>query len=313
MAFVALPFSPEAPKAPVSDRRDPVVRLALTCPQHPRRAERDRSPSARSRLSELLATAILGAVSVICLLPIAWMYLTSFRPPNDLFAGVLSTRTSVSNYRSALDSLPFVHLVLNTLAMAIGVSFGQLLTSLLAAYAFTRWRFRGERVLFFGFVATWLVPFQVTMLPNYVLLAHLGLLNAVAGVIIPQLSSAFGLLLLRQHLKSFPTDLLDAADVDGQSSWSTLWRVVVPNLGPALAALTILLFVNAWNEYFWPLLVFHTPTSVLQIGISNFLNTAGTNYGALMAASGLATLPILVLYLVLQRRVVNAFVRSGLR
>jgi ABC-type glycerol-3-phosphate transport system permease component len=164
------------------------------------------------------------------------------------------------------------------------------------------------------FIGSWLVPFQVTMLPNYVLLSKLGLLNSLAGIIVPQLSSAFALLLLRQHLNGFPGELLDAARVEGQSAWATLWTVVVPNLGPALSALGILLFVSSWNEYFWPLLVYrNVNSSVIQLGIEGFLNAVTINYGALMAASGLATLPIFAIYAILQRRVVSAFVRSGLR
>jgi ABC-type glycerol-3-phosphate transport system permease component len=121
-------------------------------------------------------------------------------------------------------------------------------------------------------------------------------------------------ILLRQHFKSFPSELLDAAQMDGRSSWGTLWRVVVPNLGPSLAALGILLFISAWNEYFWPFLVYREPSSsVLQLGVQTFLSSESLNYGGLMAASGLACLPILLVYLVLQRRVVNAFVRSGLK
>jgi sn-glycerol 3-phosphate transport system permease protein len=190
---------------------------------------------------------------------------------------------------------------------------GQLLIGLFAAYAFACWSFRGQRLLFLLVVATWLVPFQVTELPNYVLLSHLGLLNTLAGVIVPQLASAFSVLLLRQHLKGFPSELLEAARADGMSSWAILWKVVVPNIGPSLAALEILLFVGAWNEYFWPVLVLHSQTSVLQLGISRFLSSDASNYGALLAAGGLATIPLLVLYVFLQRHVVNAFVRSGLR
>jgi sn-glycerol 3-phosphate transport system permease protein len=152
------------------------------------------------------------------------------------------------------------------------------------------------------------------MLPNFVLISRLGLLNSVVGIVIPQLSSVFAVLLLRQHPNAFPAELLDAARVDGQNSWRTLWTVVVPNLGPALAALGILLFVSTWNEYFWPLLVYRDIShSVIQLGLQSFLNAVTINYGGLMAASGLATLPILAIYVVLQRRMVNAFSRSGLR
>jgi sn-glycerol 3-phosphate transport system permease protein len=267
-----------------------------------------------SRRSVVTGHVVLGLLAVFTVFPIAWMYLTSFRPPNDLFSsGLVSTSVSGANYATAVHAIDLGILTEHTLIVATCVALGQLLTSLLAAYAFTRYRFRGQTVLFYVFIGSWLVPFQVTMLPNYVLLSRLGLLNTLAGIIVPQLSSAFAILLLRQHLNGFPTELLEAARSEGQSSWATLWTVVVPNLGPALAALGILLFVSSWNEYFWPLLVYRNPNSVLQLGIQGFLNSVTVNYGALMAAAGLATLPIFAIYALLQRRVVNAFVRSGLR
>jgi multiple sugar transport system permease protein/sn-glycerol 3-phosphate transport system permease protein len=269
----------------------------------------------RSRAATAAGHAVLVLLAVFTVLPIAWMYLTSFRPPGDLFSsGLVSTSFSLANYSSAVDSIPIAELFEHTVIVAAAVSLGQLLTSLLAAYSFSRFRFRGRTVLFMVFIGSWLVPFQVTMLPNFVLISRLGLLNSLAGIIIPQLSSAFAVLLLRQHLNGFPSELLDAARVDGQNSWRALWTVVVPNLGPALSALGILLFVSAWNEYFWPLLVYRNVShSVIQLGIQNFLNAVSVNYGGLMAAAGLATLPILAIYAVLQRRMVNAFVRSGLR
>lgn len=257
---------------------------------------------------------VLAVVSVLSLAPVVWMYLTSFRPADSIFDGNIFSAYSLDNYRRVFRQLDVGALFWHTLAIAALVSIGQLITSLLAAYAFARWTFRGRSLLFLAFVGTWLVPFQVTMLPNYVLLSKLGLLNSVGGVIIPQLSSAFAVILLRQHLKSFPTELLDAAQLDGRSSWSTLWRVVVPNLGPSLAALGILLFISSWNEYFWPFLVYRNPSgSVLQLGVQSFLSAESLDYGGLMAASGLACLPVLLVYLILQRRVVNAFVRSGLK
>jgi ABC-type glycerol-3-phosphate transport system permease component len=257
---------------------------------------------------------LLTLVALFSVLPLAWMIVTGFRAPDDLFtAGFLPTKLSAANYSAALQQIPVGTLLWHTVLVSVGVAVGQLLLALLAAYSFARFRFRGQGVLFLVFVGSWLVPFQVTMLPNYVLLYHLGLLNSLVGIIVPQLSSAFAILLLRQHLRAFPADLLEASRLEGQSAWAALWKVVVPNMGPALAALGILLFVSAWNEYFWPLIVYRNPNSVIQLGIQGFLNSVAVNYGALMAASSLATIPIFVIYALLQRRLVNAFVRSGLR
>jgi sn-glycerol 3-phosphate transport system permease protein len=311
VSLVTLPASTAAPLryatlAPVRETRR----------QFRRESEIDQMVASRTetRLASFIGHGVLALLAFVAVFPIVWMYVTSLHPPNQvLSAPLLSTRLSLGNFSTVVDQLPIARLMWNTTVMAVVVSLGQLLSGLFAAYAFAKWSFRGERLIFFLIVATWLVPFQVTMLPNYVELSHLGYLNSLPGVIVPQLASALAILLLRQHLKAFPTELLDAARVDGQASFVTLWRVVVPNIAPSLAALAILLFVTEWNEYLWPYLVYRQPVSVLQIAIQNFLSLEATNYGALMAASGLACLPIFILYIILQRRVVNAFVRSGLR
>lgn len=266
------------------------------------------------RLPRLAGHLGLAAVTVFSLVPIAWMYLTALRPRDDVLGqSVLPTALSLDNVAAAADLLPLGSLIGNTALMALSVATLQLFTALLAAYAFGRWRFRGDRVLFLVFVATWLIPFQVTMLPNYVLLSNLGWLDTLAGVVVPQVAAPFAVLLLRQHMRSFPRELLDAARMDGRSHWNTLWTVVVPSMRGPLAALAILLFVTAWNEYFWPLLVLSDPASVVQIGLRSLITEIGTDYGAMMAAAGALCLPILAVYLLLQRQVINAFVRSGLR
>ncbi|WP_336082710.1 carbohydrate ABC transporter permease [Nocardia sp. SSK8] len=139
------------------------------------------------------------------------------------------------------------------------------------------------------------------------------LLIALLGCVLPTLCSALAILLLRQHMDGFPKELVAAAKMDGRGSWSILWTVVVPTLRPALAALAILLFINAWNEYFWPAVVLRRSDAVLQLGLRSFMSTEGDQWGPLMALAALACLPVLLLYLVLQRHIADAFVRSGLR
>ncbi|MGW6402540.1 carbohydrate ABC transporter permease [Streptomyces sp. NPDC055134] len=257
---------------------------------------------------------VLGLMSLACLFPIYWLYATSVRAPGDVHSlSLLPWPLSLANYADAMNKTDMVAMLVNTVIIAVLTALGQLLTGLLAAYAFAAWRFRFEGLLYLAFVGTWLVPFQVTMLPNYVLLSQLGLLNTLAGVIVPNLCSALGVLMLRQHLMGFPKELLDAARMDGRGSWSTLWTVVVPTLRPVLAALGILLAISAWNEYFWPAMVMQRSNAVVQLGLRSFMGTEGNDWGPLMAASGLACLPVFALYLFLQRHIVNAFVRSGLK
>jgi ABC-type glycerol-3-phosphate transport system permease component len=198
--------------------------------------------------------------------------------------------------------------------MAALVMVSHLVTSILAGYAFARWEFPGSRLLFLLFLGTWLVPFQVVMIPNYVLLARLNWLNTIMGLVAPQLATAFGVILLRQYMKAFPRELLDAARMDGAGSWRALWSIVVPNLKAPIAALAILYFISAWNEYVWPILVTSKPeNTVIQVGLQMFLTSEGDQWGPLMAAATIASAPIFLLYLWLQRHVIDAFVRSGLK
>ncbi|MEV0057683.1 carbohydrate ABC transporter permease [Saccharopolyspora shandongensis] len=278
------------------------------------RTDTDEPVGARRPAQRIIGHLVLGVLSLFCVSPIYWLYATSLRSPGDVYElSVLPWPLSTGNYVDALGKIDLAGMLLNTGVVAVLSALGQLLIALFAAYAFAAWKFPFQRVLYLMFVGTWLVPFQATMLPNYVLLARLGLLETLAGVIIPTLCSALGVLLLREHLKSFPKELLDAARMDGRSSWSALWTVVVPALRPVLAALGILLAITAWNEYFWPAMVLQRSNAVVQLGLRSFLGTEGNEWGPLMATAGLTCLPVFVLYLVLQRHIVNAFVRSGLK
>lgn len=268
----------------------------------------------RSRARRAGGHAVLVLLSLLCVFPIYWLYATSLRAPEDVHSlSVLPWPLSTASYAEAFAKNDVPGMLLNTGIVAVLSALGQLLIALLAAYALAAWRFPLRRLLYLMFVGTWLVPFQATMLPNYVLLSRLGMLETLAGVIVPTMCSALAVVLLREHLNSFPKELLDAARMDGRSSWSTLWTVVVPVLRAPLAALAILLAISAWNEYFWPALVLQRSNAVVQLGLRSFLGTEGNEWGPLMATAGLACLPVFALYLVLQRHIVNAFARSGLK
>lgn len=267
-----------------------------------------------TKARRVVGHVVLTLLSLLCVFPVYWMYATSLRAPGDVHSlSILPWPLSTASYATAFAENDVAGMLANTATIAVLSAAGQLLTGLLAAYAFAAWRFPLRRTLYLMFVGTWLVPFQATMLPNYVLLARLGLLETLAGVIVPNLCSALGVLLLREHLEGFPKELLEAAKMDGRSSWGTLWTVVVPAIRPALAALGILLAISAWNEYFWPAMVLQRSNAVVQLGLRSFLGTEGNDWGPLMATAGLACLPVFVLYLVLQRHIVQAFVRSGLK
>lgn len=266
-------------------------------------------------LSTTLGHAVLILLSFLSVFPVYWMLVTSVKPANEIFTVTWVPETvTLENYAFVLRNLPILQMLGNTFLMATLQTVLELLTGVLAAYAFARWQFRGSNLLFALIVGTWLIPLQVTMIPNYVLVARLGWLDTMMGLVAPRIAAAFAIVLLRQYMKSFPTELIDAARIDGASSWRILWTVIVPNLRAPLAALGILLFINTWNEYFWPLLVTRKiEHSVIQVGLQMFLTQEGDLWGPLMAAATLASLPIFLIYVVLQRQVIDAFIRSGLK
>lgn len=297
MAFVAVPSTRYGIAAPASSARD-----------------NDLPVASRSRIRTTFGHVLLGVLALFSIFPVYWIFATAFRRPEDaLSQNVFPWPLSFENFAYVWNTIPIAKMIANTFGMSLLLAVVQLLVAISAAYAFSTWNFFGKKALFLLFIGSWLVPFQVTMIPNYLLISQLGLLNTVAGVIVPNLCSAFAVLLMRQHMESFPRDLIDAAHMDGRSSWGTLWLVVLPNLKPALAALGIMLFISAWNEYLWPSLILQNSDALVQIGIRSFLGEEGNNWGAVMAASGLACLPIFLIYIFLQRYVVDAFVRSGLK
>ena len=258
---------------------------------------------------------VMVLLSIFCLFPVYWMLATSFRPANAIFETSLwPTTMSLENYAYALDSIPILRMLINTLVVSVLTTVMQLGTGLLAAYAFARWKFPGDKLIYTAVALTWLVPFQVVMIPNYLLIAQMGLLDTIAALVLPNFASALAILLLAQAMRSFPKEVVEAARMDGAGSWRILWEVMAPNLRGTLASLAILIFISTWNEYFWPLLLTRTPSnSVIQIGIQMFMTSEGNQWGPLMAASTLASLPVLAIYLVLQRQVIQSFMKSGIR
>ena len=263
----------------------------------------------------LAGHALLAAVSVLSLFPLVWMVLNAFKPTDEiLYFSLLPQNVTLQNFADALAMIPLPTMIVRSFASGVFQMVGQLCTVILAAYALTRWDFPGKKLFYGLFTVTWLVPFQATMLPNYVNLVQLGLRDTVAGIVLPNLASAFAILTLYQSFNAFPKTILEAAQVDGANSLKTLLQVVLPNLKGPVASLGIILFINCWNEYFWPLLITRSiDKATVQIGLSMFLSSEGNLWGPLLAAAVLASLPILLLYMVLQKQIIDSFMKSGIK
>jgi sn-glycerol 3-phosphate transport system permease protein len=261
---------------------------------------------------------LLAAACLLVAFPLAWMLSTALKPPPEIFAGTFHlwpARATLANFATALAQVPMLRLFWNSLVVALAVTAAQALTSVLAAYACAILRFPGRGVWFGLFVATMMIPFQVTMIPNYLLIARVGLLNTYAGLILPQVVTGYGIFMLRQTFKNLPRSLVEAGIVDGATSWQVLWRIVVPATRTSLAALCVLFFINTWNQYLWPLLVATDRLMrTLPVGMQEFVSLeGGTNWGPLMAAATMAVVPALLAYVIAQRYVLESFVAAGLK
>lgn len=280
---------------------------------------RTRTAAARNRsyagFRAPLGHGVMIILSLICLFPVYWMIISSLRPANTLLDGAFwPGAITLENYAYAFKAIPIGSMLINTVIVSVVVTAFQLLTGLLAAYAFVCYRFPFDKFVYALMAMTWLIPLQVVMIPNYLLIARLGMLDSVTALILPHFASALAVMLFTQSMRAFPREVLEAARMDGAGGWRILWEVIVPNLQGMIASLTILIFISTWNEYFWPLLLSRTPAnSVVQIGIQMFMTAEGTQWGPLMAASTMASLPILILYVLLQRQVVQSFMKSGIR
>jgi len=261
------------------------------------------------------AHGVMIGLSLLAIFPVYWMVQTSFRPENEMFStGLWPAAPTLDNYRAVVTAMPIFAIIWNTVLMAGATTLAQVATGLLAAWALVRWRFPGGRLAHSLIALSWLVPFQVVMIPNYVLATKLGLLDSITGLVVPNAAAAIAVLVLYNAMRGFPREVIEAARMDGASGFRTLMEIVVPNLRAPIASISILCFISAWNDYFWPLLLIRRiENSVVQIGLQFFMTQEGNDWGLLMAAATLASLPIFLIYLALQRQVVQSFMKSGIR
>jgi multiple sugar transport system permease protein len=253
---------------------------------------------------------LLFPLSIVMVIPFVWMVVTSFmtdaeinRFPPTLFPHELFT----GGYTAVLQDSDFPRWFLNTLFVSAVVVGSQLVMCSLAGYAFSRIRFSGKRFMFPLLLATALIPFQLTVIPTFLLFYKLHLINTLGALIVPQLTSVFGIYLMSSFFQSFPRELEEAAQIDGCTRLGTFFRIVLPLARPALAALAIITFIYAWNDLFWPLIaITSTKLYTVQLGLTTFQGIHRTEWSAIMAGTVLTTAPVLLVFLIGQRRFVQA-------
>jgi len=260
---------------------------------------------------------VLMPLAAVILLPLAWMLVTSIEtlaesrhfPPTIVPSGI-----HWENYPNALDSAPFGRFFANSLVVTLASVAGNLVFCSLAGYAFARLRFFGRDVIFIVLLATLMVPFQVTMIPTFLIVQHLGLVNSLGAQIAPNLVTPFGIFLLRQFFRTLPIDLEEAARIDGCSRLGVLFRVVLPLSMPALATLGIVTFLWTWNDFLWPLIaISSTDQSTVQLGLASFQGAHQTRWTLLMAGNVVALAPMLLVFVFAQRWFVQSIAATGVK
>ncbi len=265
-----------------------------------------------------IVAALVAAGAVCVFFPFFWMAVTSLKTVPEIQRVPLQISpdrwSNLDNYREVFQRQPFARFLLNSALIASISALSSVVVSSLAGYGFAKFRFRGHALCFFAIVGILMVPFQSVVVPLYLWVNRLGLVDTYAGLLAPDLVSVFGVFLMRQSIEVVPTDYIEAARIDGASELGIFWRIVLPSVKPALATLVIVKFMWTWNELFWPLIVVNSPTmKVVTLGLVSFTNMYFIEYNLVTAAAVLSILPVLVVFLAAQKWIVRAVVLSGLK
>lgn len=254
------------------------------------------------RLAVLSALSLVG---VTMLVPFLWMLSTSFKDPGEVFTFPpkwVPHPITWQNYADAWTVVPFGRFYLNSIVVGALTTAGQVFTSALAAYAFARLRFPGRDRIFLAYLATMMIPGSVTMIPVFILIKQMRLIDTYTALILPGIFTAYGTFMLRQFFMTLPRDLEDAAKIDGCSLFGIFCRITLPLSKPALATLTVFTFMGSWNNFMWPLIVVNSTSKMtLPIGLQSFQNLYSTEWTLLMAGSLIALIPVVVVFLINQR------------
>ena len=259
----------------------------------------------------------LAPVALIMAAPLFWMAITSIETPDEArqFPPVLIPKgIDLHNYTAAVSSAPFGAWYMNSVIVSAVVVVSNVTLCALAAYAFARIRFFGSGVLFVALLATLMVPFQVVLIPTFLIVRHLGLIDNISALIVPNLVSAFGIFMLRQFFRTLPIELEEAARIDGCSRLGVLVKIVLPLSYPALSTLALITLLWTWNDFLWPLVAINTESHMtLQVGLSTFQGQHQTQWTILMAGNMLALAPMVVAFVLTQRSFVRSIAASGIK
>ena len=265
----------------------------------------------------VLKYAVLLALTVVALVPFVWMISSSLKTSIDVFSipmRWIPQEFHFENYLQIWERVPLAAYFKNTAVLAIIVTFMQILTSSFAAYAFAKMNFKGRDLLFMCYIGTIAVPWQVYMVPQFIMMRSIGLYDTIWALVVLQSFTAFGVFLMRQFYMGIPNDLSEAARIDGLSEYGIWARIILPLAKPAIATLCIFTFVNTWNDYMGPMIYLTTDIKkTIQVGLRRFIQENSSDYHLIMAASLVSLLPVSIVFLCLQKYFIEGIATSGLK
>lgn len=261
---------------------------------------------------------ILLTAVFLLLMPIAFALSNSFKTMQDAFNTVfqlIPARPTLDNYIHVFSRLPFLRITLNTFLIASTVTLFKTATSLLAAYSFVYFDFKGKGILYFVMLATMFIPFTVTMIPNYLMISKIGLGDRIWGVALPQLADVLGIFLLRQSMRGIPRALIEAARMEDIGDLKIMRDIIIPLVRPSIISTGIIFFINSWNEYVWPVLILKSKENyTLSLALQMYISSeGGTEFTIAMAVSVMTMVIPLALYILFQRYIINTFAMSGIK
>lgn len=264
-----------------------------------------------------LRTLILGVAGLSFLYPFYWMIAASLTPEADIARmSVIPPGLTLDNYTGMISRIPIWRALLNSSLVALTSTFGVLVFGAMTGYVLAKHRFRGRNLLFFIIIFTMTLPFQITLIPNYILMVKFHWVDTFAALIVPALNSAFAILLFRQAFMSLPDDLIHAARVDGCPEWRIIFQILCPNILPTVITVGIITFMNAWNDVLWPLIVIRDEQLMTMPQLVTLFAVGGraeAQLGVRLAAAVLLALPVIIAYAIFQKHFIQSMASSGLK
>lgn len=269
------------------------------------------------KVSNIVLFLIAMAVAFIMIVPFVWMLSASFKLKSEIFSVPIRwipETFHLDNYRTIMNEIPFLRYFFNTAKITIIITLAQVVTCSMAAYAFSKLRFPGRDTLFLAYLGTMMVPWHAIMIPQFIVIQKLGLYDNHLALILTGAFSVFGVFILRQNMMSIPDSLTEAAKIDGCGPVGIYWRIIMPLTQNGLATLVVLTFNNVWNDYMGPMLYLDQDANrTIQLGLATFKREFDTNYGAIMAGTVISLIPIVIIYAVAQRYIVDGIAYSGVK